>query len=103
MFFYILKIERSEDLGMSNGANIFLNNNFRVLKIIADNQANFQGEMFCPLSQEEISSLSGINRVTVNGAINLMKKEGFILNVSKSRHYQLSESGNKFYRIISKF
>lgn len=88
---------------MEKGINIFLNNNFKILKIIADNQANFQGELFCPLSQEEISSLSGINRVTVNGAINIMKKEGFILDVSKSRHYQLSEMGARFYKNISKF
>ncbi len=87
---------------MKDNIDIFFNNNFRILKIVAENQGVFKNDSFCPLSQEEISALSGVNRVTVNASINLMKKEGFIQNVSKSRHYKLTDEGIRLYKAISK-
>ncbi len=83
--------------------SILVNDNYTVLKVIADNTVTLMGTKYCPLSQTEIAALSNINRVTCGNIINKLKTENLLKNEPKSsKHLCLTDEANKILKILEK-
>ena len=79
------------------------NNNYKVLKTISDNTVLLMGTKYCPLSQSEIASIVGINRIACGNIINDLREEGFINDEkSGSKKYVLTDEANKILKILEK-
>jgi Mn-dependent DtxR family transcriptional regulator len=80
---------------------LFVTDYFWLLKIMKDHEARNKGLVFVPITQVEISRLLGINRVTVNQMIGVLKKEGYIKKEeSRNSIYYLTEKADTVLKMI---
>ena len=59
--------------------NELLNDSYKVLKILYDNQVTINNETYCPLSQETISKELGVTRVTIGNIMKKLKNNNLII------------------------
>lgn len=83
--------------------DVLTNNNYKVLKTISDNTVLLMGTKYCPLSQSEIASIVGINRIACGNIINELRANNLIDNKeSGSKKYILTDDANKILKILEK-
>ena len=81
--------------------NELLNDSYKVLKILYDNQVTINNETYCPLSQEAISKELGVTRVTIGNIMKRLKDKNLII-VEGSRKYILTNEAIKTIKKIQK-
>lgn len=67
-------------------------NYFKILEALCDNQLQVGDAIYCPLGQNEIATIVGCNRMTVNNALKELKEDGYVL-YNKNKQYSLTEKG----------
>lgn len=80
---------------------MILNDSYRLLELLYNNQVNILNETFCPLTQEEMAKELGVTRVTINTNLKKLKEIGLIENY-KNKKYKLTQKGSKCVKIIKK-
>lgn len=69
----------------------FANDKLKVLSCMAERQISVKGSMIIKLSQQEISDILNLSKVKVNGIINELKANGYIIQNSSRGKYTLTE------------
>lgn len=54
------------------------NNNYRVLKLLSDNQVELNGVKFTALTQAEIAELLGLSKVTINAIMKDLQEKDLV-------------------------
>ncbi len=78
-----------------------VNDSYKVLALLYDNQITIRGETYCPLSQQEICESIGITRSTLNLLIKRLKEYGFITYTGVKK-YCLSDRAIQIVEKIEK-
>lgn len=79
----------------------FFNDNFEILRILKESQIDIAGEYFIPLSQKDISTISGFNLNKVQNTIAMFIKWGY-LERAEGGKYKLTDSGNNVWAFLIK-
>lgn len=73
----------------------FTNDKFKVLRCMAERQIEVSGHVYAPLSQRQISDITGLAFGTVNTIIKDLKTNGFIEYKGTTRgKYALTDKAN---------
>lgn len=79
----------------------FLNDNFKLLQILYDNQVEVKGSTYVNLSQQEIADIAHISKLKANKIINeLLSQEYLYLYSNKRGKYALTEKGLKVLQLV---
>lgn len=73
----------------------FMNDKWKVLFTIYDNQIEIEGKKVCPLSQQEISNLTSCSKVKANRIINELIDNDYIMPTRIKGRYQINGKGEK--------
>jgi predicted transcriptional regulator len=77
----------------------FINEKYKILKLIHDKQISFGDFSYCNLSQEEIASIVKLSKVKVNKLINELEQDNFIGHYNaKKNKYIVLDSGKEVIR-----
>ncbi len=81
--------------------DFFVNDRFHILKTLYDNQATIAGNVFTPITQEELASTIKWSKAKVNKVLNELIDNGYVtvFNGSKGR-YQITDNGMEIIRKI---
>ena len=71
--------------------DVLVNDCYKVLKILYDNQVTIQNEKYCPLSQEEIAKELGVTRMTISNILKKLK-ENNLISIDDARKYTLKDN-----------
>lgn len=80
----------------------FLNNDYKVLEIINENQFKDDNNTYCPLTQEEIAKRIGCSRITINSILKRLKKDGFITQNPNNKRYSTTQKSLELVKKIKK-
>ena len=80
----------------------FLNDNYKLLKLINDYQFESDDGSYCPLTQDEMAQKIGCSRMTINSILKKLKNEEYIIQNNKNRRYTLSDKSKKIIIQINK-
>ena len=80
----------------------FLNDNFIVLKIMADNQAIIKGIKYVPLAQKDIADIADFGLNKVQGIMSMLIKWGYVETTDLKGRYIITESGNDMLEALMK-
>lgn len=76
--------------------NYFGNDNYKVLKILSDNQVEVLGDMIIPVTQQDIADLAQFSKVKTNQIVNDLIDKGFADTYKGKRgKYTLTDLGNE--------
>lgn len=79
--------------------NYFGNDNYKVLKIMNDNQVEILGETIVPLTQQDVADLAKFSRVKTNHIINDLIDNGFLgVYQGKRGKYLMTELGEEMVK-----
>ena len=81
--------------------NILVNDYYKVLKILYDNQVTIKGETYCPLSQEEIAKELGVTRMTISNILKKLKENNLIA-IDDARKYIIKDNATQIVKQIDK-
>lgn len=79
----------------------FFNDNFEILRILKESQIEIAGEYLIPLSQKDVSTISGFNLNKVQGSIAMFIKWGYLERADGGK-YKLTNSGNDVLNSLMK-
>ena len=74
------------------GIELFLNDKYRLLKLLYDNQTLVLNRKVIPLTQQEISAELGMSKAKVNSLIGNLQENGFISLETRGK-YALLDKG----------
>ena len=78
--------------------DFFTNDKYKILDCMQKRQIDIFGNRFVPLSQREISDITGIAYKTVNSSVKALKDHGYILHNGKTRgKYILTKKTESFF------
>jgi hypothetical protein len=81
----------------------FANDNYKVLKVLYDNQIQVKDKCYVALSQQEIADMVNFSKLKTNGIMQELREKGFIANYeNKRRKYVLTDIGYKVIELMSK-
>jgi Mn-dependent DtxR family transcriptional regulator len=78
-----------------------VNDSYRVLKVMYDNQVTIEKTKYCPLSQNDISKEIGVTKMTVCNIIKRLKEKELI-DVIDARKYVLKDDVVKIIEQLDK-
>lgn len=81
--------------------DMFLNDNYKLLKLLYDNQTIVLEKRVIPLTQAEICSALGMGKVKVNSMFVEMQKEGLVVQQTRGK-YCLTDSAEAIIKAIEK-
>ena len=70
---------------------IFLNDTYKILNLLYENQTKVLDKKVIPLTQQEISSELGMSKAKVNILIGKLQDEGYILLETKGKYSMLDK------------
>lgn len=79
----------------------FFNDNFEILRILKESQIEIAGEYLIPLSQKDVSNISGFNLNKVQEIMSMFIKWDY-LERTKGGKYKLTETGNAMLNSLMK-
>lgn len=86
-----------------NDADMFLNDNYIVLRVLYDNQQTINNHIFTAITQQEIAENLGYSLMKINAIIIKLKKAGYVNPYKNSRgRYQLTDKANILIADIKK-
>lgn len=71
--------------------DIFLNDYYKLIKLLYDNQTVVLNKTIIPLTQVEISKALGMSKVKVNSMFGELQKEGYLKQKTRGK-YRLTDS-----------
>ena len=74
------------------GIELFLNDKYKLLKLLYDNQTLVLNKKVIPLTQQEISEALGMSKAKVNSLIGDLQENGYIALETRGK-YLLLEKG----------
>ena len=74
------------------GIELFLNDKYKLLKLLYDNQTLVLNKKVIPLTQQEISEAVGMSKAKVNSLIGDLQENGYIALETRGK-YVLLEKG----------
>ena len=81
----------------------FANDNYKILKILYDNQIQVKDDYYIVLSQQEIADMVQFSKLKTNGIMQELREKGFIANYkNKRRKYIITDVGYKVIELKSK-
>jgi hypothetical protein len=81
----------------------FMNDKYRILKCLYDNQIKVRNNVYVALSQQEISDIMHFSKNKTNKIMQELKKEGFIDSFKNTKgKYIITNNGNIAINIIEK-
>ncbi|MBD5554439.1 MAG: hypothetical protein HDQ95_03605 [Roseburia sp.] len=79
--------------------DMFLNDNYKLLKLLYENQTIILEKKVIPLTQAEICSALNMGKVKVNGMFVEMQKQGLIIQQTRGK-YCLTDSAEDIIKLI---
>lgn len=74
----------------------FVNDRFHILKILYENQVIIGENVFTPITQEELATMTKWSKAKVNKVLNELIDNGYVTVFSGSKgRYQLTSDGNE--------
>ncbi len=74
----------------------FLNDRYRILKILFENQVTIGENVFTPITQEELATMTTWSKAKVNRVLNELIDNGYVTVFSGSKgRYQITDNGLK--------
>ena len=80
---------------------MFLNDNYKLLKLLYDNQMIVLEKKVIPLTQGEICTALNMGKVKVNAMFVEMQKEGLLIQEARGK-YCLTDSAESIIKTIEK-
>ncbi len=81
--------------------NYFGNDNYKILKILSDNQVEVLGDIIIPITQQDIADLAQFSKVKTNQIINDLINKGLADTYQGKRgKYILTKLGKKAIEIM---
>lgn len=80
--------------------SFFMNDKWKIIKVIYDNQMEIEGQKVCPLNQQEIANLAFCSKVKTNQTINEMINQNYIKPTRLKGRYKLQEKGNEILEFV---
>ena len=74
------------------GIELFLNDKYKLLKLLYDNQTIVLSKKIIPLTQQEIGSVLGMSKAKINSLIGDLQANGYIALEARGK-YVLLEKG----------
>lgn len=72
--------------------DFFTNDRYKILSCMSERQIDISGDQIVPLSQRQISSITGVAYKTVNGIIKELKANGYLIHQGTTRgKYMLTD------------
>ncbi|VWL84979.1 helix-turn-helix domain-containing protein [Oceanivirga miroungae] len=85
------------------GINLFLNDYYKLLKTLKDNEIQVGEVKYCPLSQTEIGKIVGFNQTKVFKMLQVLREQNYVIVYKDLRgKYQVSEKGIKIINFMEK-
>lgn len=80
---------------------LFLNDNFKVLDLLYNNQVKINKAYICPMTQQEIGEGLGFSLMKVNAIMLTLRQEGYIDRYKNSRgRYVLTTKAKKLFTLL---
>ena len=80
---------------------LFLNDNFKVLDLLYNNQVKINKAYICPMTQQEIGEGFGFSLMKVNAIMLTLRQEGYIDRYKNSRgRYVLTTKAKKLLTML---
>lgn len=80
---------------------LFLNDNFKVLDLLYNNQVKINKTYICPMTQQEIGEGLGFSLMKVNAIMLTLRQEGYIDRYKNSRgRYVLTTKAKKLLTLL---
>lgn len=73
------------------GIEIFLNDKYKLLKLLYDNQTFVLNKKVIPLTQQEISAALGMSKAKVNSLIGDLQENGYISLETRGKYALLNK------------
>lgn len=83
------------------GIDLFLNDSYKLLKLLYDNQTVVLDKRVIPLTQNEIGNALGMSKAKVNSLIGQLQDEKFVSLETRGK-YALSEKAIMFIETMSR-
>lgn len=74
----------------------FIKDEYKVLKVLIENETKVMGKDIVPLSQDNISNLTHFSKAKVNSIMNELLNEKYISVVANAK-YQISKDAKNIY------
>ncbi len=78
---------------------LFLNDYYKLIKLLHDNEVSVLDEVFVPLTQQQIANTLNYSKMKVNGMFIELQKRGFVEQKTRGK-YVLSDSAESIIRVI---
>ena len=72
--------------------DLFVNDNFRLLKLLYDNQTIVLDKKVIPLTQSEISNELGMSKAKINVMIGELQKKGYVAIQTRGKYVLLDRA-----------
>ena len=72
--------------------DLFVNDNFRLLKLLYDNQTIVLDKKVIPLTQSEISNELGMSKAKINVMIGELQKKGYVAIQTRGKYVLLDKA-----------
>lgn len=80
--------------------SFFLNDRYKLLLFLKNNEVHIKNDIYIPLSQQEIATGINCSKLIANRLINELKEAGYISSfMNKNGKYQITDAG---YEIINR-
>lgn len=79
--------------------DIFLNDYYKLLKLLYDNQTVVLDKKVVPLTQEEVCAVLKMSKVKINSMFVELQKEGYLVQENRGK-YSLTDSSESIIRGI---
>ena len=74
--------------------DFFVNDRYHILKILYDNQVTIGDNVFTPITQEELATMTKWSKAKVNKVLNELIDNGYVVAFSGSKgRYQITDNG----------
>ena len=79
--------------------DMFLNDNYKLLKLLYENQTIVLDKKVVPLTQDEVCSVLKMSKVKINTMFVELQKEGFLIQETRGK-YSLSDNSETIINSI---